>query len=70
MKWIKILQVVISVSIIAGVLAMFAAKIASWRGGIFLFRTETHWFNDSITALLTAISIGVFILVYLQSNKK
>jgi len=53
-------------SCLAGTLAMFAAKIASYEGGTFLFRTETHWFYDSITAFL--LSISLVALMSLQRN--
>ena len=50
-----------------GTLAMFEAKIASYEGGTFLFRSETHWFYDSITAFL--LSISLVALMSLGRNK-
>lgn len=54
-------------STVMGTLAMFAAKIASYEGGTFLFRSETHWFYDSITAFL--LSISLVALMSLGRNK-
>ena len=51
-----------------GVLAMMAAKIAASQGGMFLSRTEIHWFNDSITVLLLSISISVLLIVEYLKN--
>lgn len=48
---------------------MFAAKIAAATNGYFLSRSETHWFNDSITALLTSIAIGVLIIIKLINKR-
>lgn len=66
----KILYILSIISASLGVLAMFAAKIAASKGGEFIFRTETHWFNDSITALLTSIALGIFVLIQLHYNKE
>jgi len=64
----KIFYILSVVSLIAGILAMFAAKIASSQAGEFFYRTETHWFNDSITALLTSIAFGVLIIIGLMTK--
>ena len=58
------------ISFLAGVLAMFAAKIAAWQGGIFLSRTELHWFNDSITAFLLAIALIGFVIAFQLIKEK
>lgn len=60
MKIVKILYGVAILSCTAGILAMLAAKIASYEGGVFLFRTELHWFNDSITAFLLSLNLLAF----------
>ena len=60
MKIEKILYCVAILSCIAGILAMFAAKIAANESGVFLLRTELHWFNDSISAFLLSLNLLVF----------
>ena len=55
-------------SCVAGTLAMFAAKVASYEGGIFLFRSETHWFYDSITAFLLSISLVALMSLRRNNN--
>ncbi len=62
-SYLKILYGIAIVSCVAGVLAMFAGKTASMGGGIFLFRAETHWFSDSITAYLLSVNLLLFTIV-------
>ncbi|HEY4474076.1 MAG TPA: hypothetical protein VI957_02860 [Candidatus Paceibacterota bacterium] len=63
-----ILYGVATLSCLAGILAMFAGKIAAMQGGIFLLRAETHWFNDSITAFLLSINLLLFAIVIKNNN--
>lgn len=58
----KILYLFSLIALVAGILSMFAAKIATGQE-LFLGRSEIHWFYDSITALLTSISLGIIILI-------
>lgn len=56
-------------SIVMGTLAMFTAKLASYYGGVFLYRSELHWFYDSITAFLLSISlVALMFLSRINSN--
>ena len=69
MKLIKqILRVIAIFSFLAGTLAMFAAKIAAWEGGVFLSRAEQHWFNDSITAFLLSINLLILMAMLLKNT--
>lgn len=49
---------------VMGTLAMFAAKLASYYGGVFLYRSELHWFYDSITAFLLSISLVALMFLW------
>jgi hypothetical protein len=63
MKISLILYGIAIVSSAAGILAMFAAKIAAYERGIFLSRIEAHWFNDSITAFLLSLNLLAFMFL-------
>lgn len=66
----KILYGIAVISSIAGILAMFAAKIAAWQDGLFFFRPESHWFIDSISAFLLSINLLAFVVINKQSQSK
>ncbi|HLC49017.1 MAG TPA: hypothetical protein VJI96_01380 [Candidatus Andersenbacteria bacterium] len=69
MKLLKqILQLIATISFLAGTSAMFAAKIAAWQGGVFLSRAEHHWFNDSITAFLLSINLLLLMVILLKNT--
>ena len=51
------MYVVAVVATVMGTLAMFTEKLASYYGGVFIYRSELHWFYDSITAFLLSISL-------------
>ena len=63
------LLAVAALSCAAGTLAMFAAKLAAFEGGTFLYRAETHWFNDAITAFLLSINLLGFAVVFVLANR-
>lgn len=57
-----LLRIVSIVAAIAGTVSMALAKIAAAYGGAFLSRSETHWFNDSVTAFLLSIACTLLLL--------
>lgn len=59
----KVLYGVAVFTSLMGLFAMFAAKIAANMGGVLFSRSEGHWFNDSITALLFSISLSLLVLI-------
>jgi hypothetical protein len=67
---LKVLQIISVISATTGTLAMFIAKLASANGGFILYRTETHWFNDSITSFLLSIICILFSIqiIYNKNN--
>ena len=52
-----------------GTLAMVAAKVAAYNNGMFLFRSELHWFGDSVTAFLLSITTLMFLVLHNLKNK-
>lgn len=62
------LQVISIGAAIAATGSMFLAKAAAFYESDLLSRSESHWFQDSISAFLLSITALLFLLVF-RSNK-
>lgn len=63
------MQVISIIAATTATVSMFLAKAAAFYGGVFLSRSETHWFQDSISAFLLSIT-ALLMLIVLRANGK